>query len=93
MAMHGISEYYGFADNGFADLMFLHCDGYDNSKQTDCKTYNDDDNGKLNYANRYSIREQSHNAWDKKYQHNDKIIFQKFVEEINSGKTLMTKKE
>jgi peptidoglycan/xylan/chitin deacetylase (PgdA/CDA1 family) len=80
-----ISGYYGFADNGFADLMFLHCDGYDNSKQTDCKTYNGDHNGKLNYASRYSIREQSHNAWDKKYQHNDKIIFQKFVEEVNSG--------
>ena len=44
-----------------------------------------DDSGLLNYANRYSIREQSHNSWDKKYQHNDKIIFQKFVEEVNSG--------
>jgi len=68
----------GFADNGFADLMFLHCDVYDNSKQTDCKTYNDH-NSKLNYANRYSIREQSHNALDKKYQHNDKVILRKFV--------------
>ena len=80
-----ISKYYEFADNGFSDLMFLHCDGYDddNSKQANCKTY--DDSGLLNYANRYSIREQSHNSWDKKYQHNDKIIFQKFVEEVNSG--------
>ncbi len=88
-----ISRYYGFADNGFADLMFLHCDGYDNSKQTDCKTYNDGGhNGKLNYANRYSIREQSHNAWDKKYQYNDKIILRKFVEEVNSGINFNDKK-
>ena len=89
--MNAISKYYGFADNGFADLMFLHCDGYDNSKQTDCKTYNDH-NGKLNYANRYSIREQSHNAWDKKYQHNDKIILRKFVKEVNSGINFNDKK-
>lgn len=86
----GISRYYGFADNGFADLMFLHCDGYDIGKQTDCRTYNN--NGNLNYANRYSIREQSHNAWDKKYQYNDKIIFQKFVEEVNSGINFNDKK-
>jgi polysaccharide deacetylase len=85
-----ISKYYGFADNGFANLMFLDCDGYDTSKQTDCRTY--DDSGKLNYANIYSIREKSHNAWDKRYLHNDKIIFQKFVEEVNSGISFNNKK-
>jgi len=37
-----ISKYYGYADNGFANSMFLHCDGYD-SKQTDCRTYTVDD--------------------------------------------------
>jgi len=77
-----ISKYYGYADNGFANLMFLHCDGY-NSKQTNCQTY--DNSGKLSSANRYSIREQSHNAWDARYLHNDQIIFQKFVQEVNSG--------
>ena len=84
-----ISKYYGFADNGFANSMFLHCDGYD-SKQTDCRTYTVDD--ELTYANRYSIREESHNSWDQSYLHNDQIIFQKFVEEVNSGINFNNKK-
>ena len=87
-----ISKYYGFADNGFASLMFLHCDGYDttSSKQTNCRTY--DDKGVLTYANRYSIREESHNSWDQNYLHNDQIIFQRFVEEVNSGIDFNNKK-
>jgi hypothetical protein len=37
-----ISKYYTLADNGFAPLMFLRCDGYKNqSSQTDCRTYFD----------------------------------------------------
>jgi len=76
-----ISKYYGFADNGFADLIFLRCDGYSH-KQTDCRTY--DDGGNLTYANRYSIREQSHNSLDQIYLHNDTTIFQKFKEQVNS---------
>jgi peptidoglycan/xylan/chitin deacetylase (PgdA/CDA1 family) len=78
-----ISKYYNFADNGFAPLMFLRCDGYKNqSSQTDCRTYSD--NGKLTFANRYSIREWSHNAVDRKYKYNDPAIFQRFIQEVNS---------
>jgi hypothetical protein len=78
-----ISKYYNLADNGFAPLMFLHCDGYNNqSSQTDCRTYFD--NGTLTFANRYSIREWSHNAVDRKYNYNDLEIFQRFVQEVNS---------
>ena len=33
--IHTIRKYYGFADNGFADLIFLHCDGYITHKQAD----------------------------------------------------------
>ena len=77
-----ISKYYGYADDGFANLMFLRCDGYD-SKQTNCQTY--DGSRMLSYANRYSIREASHNSWDARYLHDDQTIFQKFVEEVNSG--------
>src|SRR5919199_4665959 len=78
-----ISKYYNLADNGFAPLMFLHCDGYKNqSSQTDCRTYFD--NGTLTFANRYSIREWSHNAVDRKYRYNDAVIFQRFVQEVNS---------
>ncbi len=84
-----ISKYYGYADNGFANSIFLHCDGYSNSKQTDCRVY---DGGVLNYANRYSIREESHNSWDQTYAHNDKLIFQKFVQEVNSAISFNNKK-
>jgi Polysaccharide deacetylase len=78
-----ISKYYNLADNGFAPLMFLHCDGYKNQpSQTDCRTYFD--NGTLTFANRYSIREWSHNAVDRKYRYNDPMIFQRFVQEVNS---------
>jgi peptidoglycan/xylan/chitin deacetylase (PgdA/CDA1 family) len=77
-----ISKYYGFADNGFADLIFLRCDGYVGHKQTDCRTY--DDGRKLTYANRYSIREESQNSLDQTYLHNDTVIFQKFKEQVNS---------
>ena len=83
IVINEISKYYQFADDGFANLMFLHCDGYSNSKQNDCRTY--DNSGRLNYANRYSIREQSHNAWDRNYLHNDPIIFHKFVQDVNNG--------
>ena len=85
-----ISKYYGFADNGFADLIYLHCDGSKTDSQTDCRTF--DDNGALTYANKYSIREDSHNSWDKKYLHNDPIIFQKFVEQVNSQSTYNNRK-
>jgi peptidoglycan/xylan/chitin deacetylase (PgdA/CDA1 family) len=78
-----ISKYYNLADNGFAPLMFLHCDGYKNQySQTDCRTYFD--NGTLTFANRYSIREWSHNVVDRKYNYNDPMILQRFVQEVNS---------
>jgi peptidoglycan/xylan/chitin deacetylase (PgdA/CDA1 family) len=81
--MNAIGKYYGFADNGFADLMYLRCDGYDvTPKQTDCRTYND--NGTLTYANSYSIREKSQNTLDRTYLHNDTVLFEKFKEQVNS---------
>jgi hypothetical protein len=86
-----VSKYYGFADNGFADLMYLRCDGYGvTHKHTDCRTYND--NGTLIHANRYSIRDDSQNSWDKNYHHNDTLIYQKFVEQVNSQTANNTKK-
>jgi hypothetical protein len=78
-----ISKYYNLADNGFAPLMFLHCDGYkSHSSQTDCRTYFN--NGTLTFVNRYSIREWSHNAVDRKYMYNNPMIFQRFIQEVNS---------
>jgi len=80
--INAIANYYNFAVNGFAPLMFLHCDGYKHSSQHDCRTYFD--NGTLTFANRYSIREWSHNNIDKAYSYNNTKIFQRFVQEVNS---------
>jgi polysaccharide deacetylase len=78
-----IAKYYDYADNGFGSLMFLHCNRYSKySSQTDCRTYFG--NGTLTFANRYSIREWSHNKFDKATSHNDSKIFDIFVNEVNS---------
>jgi hypothetical protein len=51
------------------------------------------DYGKLTYANRYSIREGSHNSRDEQYMHNVRIMFQMFVQQVNSGVTFNNKLE
>ena len=48
----------------------------------DCRTY--DENGKLTSANRYSIREWTHNAKDMKFDYNSTDIFNNFVQVVNS---------
>jgi hypothetical protein len=48
--------------------------------------------GKLNYANTYSVREWNHNALDRVLLHNDTIIFQRFIKEVNSGINFNNKK-
>ena len=80
-----ISKYYDFSIGGFVTgPMFLHCNGWKQlqEQQTDCRTYSD--NGTLNYANRYDIKERTHNALDTRYSHNDTQIFSRFVELVNS---------
>ena len=79
-----ISKYYDLAINGFSNLMFLHCDGWKitSPDQTDCRTYYD--NGTLTYANRYVVREWSHNYQDVAYAHNNTKIFQIFVQAVNN---------
>jgi peptidoglycan/xylan/chitin deacetylase (PgdA/CDA1 family) len=85
--INAISKYYGLSIGGFVSSpMFLHCYGWkqnsQHSPQTDCSTYSDD--GALNYATRYTIKEVSHNGLDTRYSHDDTQIFQKFVELVNS---------
>jgi Polysaccharide deacetylase len=82
-----IAKYYDLAINGFSNLMFLHCNGWKqySPMQTDCRTFND--SGGVTYANRYVIREWSHNSVDKANLHNDTKIFQLFVQEVNSQTT------
>ena len=86
-----IAKYYDFAITGFSNLMYLNCDGWNNDQeekdyqsniQTDCRTYFDD--GTLTYANRYSIREWSHDSADKENQDNDQKTFEEFVKVVNS---------
>jgi peptidoglycan/xylan/chitin deacetylase (PgdA/CDA1 family) len=86
--INAIAKYYNLSIGGFVtDPMFLHCYGWkqqqqQSSSQTDCRTYSD--NGTLNFANRYDIKERTHNALDKRYLHNDTQIFEKFVELVDS---------
>jgi peptidoglycan/xylan/chitin deacetylase (PgdA/CDA1 family) len=86
--INAIAKYYDLSIGGFVtDLMFLHCYGWkhkqqQSSSQTDCRTYSD--NGTLNFANRYDIKERTHNALDKRCLHNDTQIFEKFVELVDS---------
>jgi peptidoglycan/xylan/chitin deacetylase (PgdA/CDA1 family) len=79
-----IAKYYDFSIGGFVSgPMFLHCDGWKQQLiQTDCRTYSD--NGTLNFANRYDIKERTHNALDTRYSHNDTQIFEKFLELVES---------
>ena len=82
-----IAKYYDLAINGFSTLMYLKCDGWKRySSQTDCRTFFD--NGTLTYANRYSIREWSHNAVDLADNHNSTSIFKTFVKVVNSQENL-----
>ena len=89
-----IAKYYDFAITGFSKLMYLNCDGWNEQEevqgeevgdgsntQTDCRTYSDD--GSLTYANRYSIREWSHDSANEDYD-NDNEMYQQFVNVVNS---------
>jgi peptidoglycan/xylan/chitin deacetylase (PgdA/CDA1 family) len=92
-----IAKYYNLAITGFSNLMYLDCNGWNaqeegegkgeeddhkSNVQTDCRTYSDD--GTLTYANRYSIREWSHDSADKEFLDNDEKTFEEFVEVVNS---------
>jgi peptidoglycan/xylan/chitin deacetylase (PgdA/CDA1 family) len=81
-----IAKYYDLSIGGFVSSpMFLHCYGWkqlQHAPQTDCRTYSDD--GELNYANRYDIKEVSHDGLENRYAHDDNQTFEKFVELVNS---------
>ena len=80
-------QYYNLALGGFSDLMYLHCDGWKKyTNQTDCRTY--DENGKLIFVNRDSIREWSHNKVDMTLNYSDSQIFPKFLEEVHEQDNL-----
>jgi peptidoglycan/xylan/chitin deacetylase (PgdA/CDA1 family) len=78
-----IAKYYDLSIGGFVnDVMFLHCYGWkqqqqEYSNQRDCRPYSD--NGRLNYASRYDIKE---NAGAQGHS-NDTLIFDRFANLVN----------
>jgi peptidoglycan/xylan/chitin deacetylase (PgdA/CDA1 family) len=48
-----VSQHYDLARTGNDPLMYLRCNGFTESTQTDCRTYTED--GELTFVNRYSI--------------------------------------
>lgn len=78
-----VSKYYDLARTASSPVTFLHCDSWKGkSNQTDCSTYTK--NGKLNYANRYSIRGWSHDLSRRDNSYNDAALYDRFVQVVNS---------
>ena len=80
--INAIAKYYNLSIGGFInDVMFLHCYGWKQQhgylSQRDCRPYSD--NGTLNYASRYDIKE---NAGAQGHS-NDTRIFDRFVSLVN----------
>ena len=82
-----IAKYYDLSIGGFiSDVMFLQCHGWKQQQhkeqlqdlsQMDCRPYSD--NGTLNYASRYDIKEDA-GAQDS----NDTLIFDRFAKDRDS---------
>ena len=78
-----VSKYYELARTASSPLTFLDCDGWkDKSNQTDCRIYTK--NGKLNYANKYSIRGWSHDLSRRENSYDDPALYDRFIQVVNS---------
>jgi peptidoglycan/xylan/chitin deacetylase (PgdA/CDA1 family) len=77
-----VSKYYELATRGNDPLMFLRCDGMKQYGQKDCKTYTD--NGTPTYANKYSIRNWSHDFEKVENSYTDPQALERFIEVVNS---------
>ena len=78
-----VSKYYELARTASSPLTYLHCDGWkDKSNQTDCRTYTN--NGKLNYANQYSIRGWSHDLSRRENAYDDPALYDRFIQVVDS---------
>ena len=76
-----ISQYYDLARTGNDPLMYLHCDGFKESTQTDCKTYTED--SELTFVNRYSIMGWSHDSDRMRGALDDSQTLQMFIDVMN----------
>ena len=77
-----VAKYYQLATRGNDPLMFLRCDGLLQYDQKNCKTYTD--NGTPTYANKYSIRNWSHDFEKLENSYSEDQALQRFIDVVNS---------
>jgi peptidoglycan/xylan/chitin deacetylase (PgdA/CDA1 family) len=77
-----VAKYYELATRGNDPLMFLRCDGMAQYDQKNCKTYTD--NGIPTYANKYSIRNWSHDFEKVENSYSDDQALDRFIDVVNS---------
>jgi hypothetical protein len=77
-----VAKHYEFATRGNDALMFLKCNGLKQYRQEDCRTYTD--NGTPTYANKYSIRNWSHDFEKEENRYSDTEQFREFIEAVNN---------
>ena len=77
-----VAKYYQLATRGNDPLMFLRCDGMAQYDQKNCKTYTD--NGTPTYANKYSIRNWSHDFEKVENSYSEDQALQRFIDVVNS---------
>ena len=78
-----VSQHYDLARTANDPLMYLRCDGFTESTQTDCRTYTED--GELTFVNRYSIMGWSHDSDRIRDSLDDFQTRQMFIEVMNSA--------
>jgi peptidoglycan/xylan/chitin deacetylase (PgdA/CDA1 family) len=78
-----VSQHYDLARTANDPLMYLRCDGFKESTQSDCKTYTED--GELTFVNRYSIMGWSHDSDRIRESLDDFQTLQMFIKVMNSA--------
>ncbi|HYY85922.1 MAG TPA: polysaccharide deacetylase family protein [Nitrososphaeraceae archaeon] len=77
-----VAKHYKFATRGNDPLMFLKCDGMKQYGQDNCKTFTE--NGIPTYANKYSIRNWSHDFEIVENSYSESEALDRFIEVVNS---------
>jgi hypothetical protein len=77
-----VAKHYEFATRGNDPLMFLKCDGMKQYNQDNCRTFSD--NGTPTYANKYSIRNWSHDFEIVENSYTESEALHRFIEVVNS---------
>lgn len=86
-----VSRHYNLARTGNDPLMYLRCDGFTESTQTDCRTYTED--GELTFVNRYSIMGWSHDSDRMRESLDDFQTLQMFIRVMKSATNYNTDKQ